>query len=160
MMDEVLITVEVSQPRRWFGLLCLWGLALMVAMLAFSGLQTPAGAVFLIALACALAYGAVRLQKATAHGLELTREALRDTSGDVLARVDQIDRVDRSMFAFKPSNGFLVVLNRRGANAWRPGLWWRVGRRVGVGGMANAPQTKAMAEVISAMLLERSGKAP
>jgi len=69
--------------------------------------------------------------------------------------VADIERVDRGVFAFKPSNGFLVRTREPSARAWRPGLWWRFGRRIGVGGVTSANQTKAMSEILAAMLAER-----
>jgi hypothetical protein len=41
----------------------------------------------------------------------------------VLARIDEIASLDRGTFAFKPSNGFLLRLSRKGTRVWRPGLW-------------------------------------
>ena len=39
---------------------------------------------------------------------------------------------------------------------WWPGLWWSLGNRVGVGGVTSAAHTKAMAEIISAMIAQRA----
>ena len=36
-----------------------------------------------------------------------------------------------------------------------PGLWWRIGRRIGVGGVTPASQSKVMADLITARLIER-----
>ena len=77
---------------------------------------------------------------------------MRDSSGTVLARIDEIRSVVRGTFALKPSNGFTLVLNSKKPRAWMPGLWWRLGRRVGVGGVTNAGQAKFMAERISMMI--------
>jgi hypothetical protein len=54
----------------------------------------------------------------------------------------------------KPSNGFTVVMETKQPRAWAPGLWWRVGRRVGVGGVTGASQTKFMAEQIALRLAQ------
>ena len=97
------------------------------------------------------------MRRATANALELTRTELRDTSGVVLTSVEQIIALDRGIFAFKPSNGFLLKLSGGHQRSWRPGLWCRLGNRIGVGGMTPGYQTKFMAEMISAMIAERDG---
>ena len=65
------------------------------------------------------------------------------------------EAVDRGVFAFKPSNGFLVRTREKAGNVWAPGLWWRLGRRVGVGGMTASAEAKFMSEILSAMVLQR-----
>ncbi|HAR51528.1 MAG TPA: hypothetical protein DCS45_06565, partial [Roseovarius nubinhibens] len=56
---------------------------------------------------------------------------------------------------FKPSNGFIVILKEAQKPRWEPGMWWRLGRRVGIGGVTGAAEAKAMAEVISGQILAR-----
>lgn len=89
--------------------------------------------------------------------IELTPTELRDGDGTVIARVADIEALDRGVFAFKPSNGFLLrtAAGTQDGNVWRPGLWWRIGRRVGIGGMTPGSQTKFMSEIISAMMASR-----
>ena len=79
-------------------------------------------------------------------------EGLRDGNGRLLCRMDQIAGVDRGAFAFKPSNGFLVKLKEPMPRVWQPGLWWRLGRRIGVGGVTPAGQGKFMADMIALKL--------
>ena len=99
------------------------------------------------------------MRRATAHSLELTESVLRSTDGRILAEISDVKSIDRGLFAFKPSNGFLVTLRKPKARAWAPGLWWRVGRRVGVGGVTDAGQTKFLAEILTAMIAVRDGEA-
>jgi len=98
-----------------------------------------------------------KMRRATAGAIELTATELRDSDGTVIARVEDIIGLDRGVFAFKPSNGFLLRTKpgTGGDRIWRPGLWWRIGRRIGVGGMTPGSQTKFMSEIISAMMAER-----
>ena len=95
------------------------------------------------------------MRKSTSETLELTREELRESSGTVLAKVEDIVSIDRGAFAFKPSNGFLLRLSKPYKRDWRPGLWWRGGKRIGVGGMTPGRQTKYMSEIIAVMIAER-----
>lgn len=96
-----------------------------------------------------------RLGRATALGLELTEDELRDTDGRVLVRVAQILAVDRGTFAFKPSGGFVLKLADAPGTAWQPGLWWRFGKRLGVGGVTARVQARHMADAIAVLLVDR-----
>ena len=156
MQDDVLITVYASAPRRIFAVGALGVLGLMLIYLAI--MRPPAELhlqVFLIVLGVAVLWLTGKLRRATLVGLELTHTQLRDTQGDVLAELDNIASLDRSLFAYKPSNGFLIRLKDKMPRRWEPGMWWRTGRRIGVGGVAAAAQTKAMSEIMSAMIAER-----
>ena len=97
--------------------------------------------------------GAEAMRRATQYALILTDRALLEVDADgqpgrVLATLDGIAAVERGTFAMKPSNGFLLRLEQPAGRVWAPGLWWRMGRRIGVGGVLSAPQTKAMAQII------------
>jgi hypothetical protein len=147
----VLAVVRPSAFRRLTGLGALLGIGgfLLYAALAhpFVLPWTPLfGALGLGALAAA---GGLR--RATGLTLELTAEELRDSDGRLLARVASIERVDRGIHALRPSNGFLLRLREPGSRAWVPGLWWRWGRNVGVGGMSSPHDTRVMAEMVESL---------
>lgn len=156
MPAPVLARLHASPPRRWMAaamLVLLGGLLLWVA------LARPPEALhwrlFLLGAGAVALWLAGRLLRATAVHLELTREALRDGRGRVLARVADIRAVHSGVFALKPSSGFTLRLDRPGPAAWQPGLWWRLGRRLGVGGVTSGREARYMAEVIAAILDER-----
>lgn len=153
---EILAVLQASQPRRVLAvamLAALGGLLIYLALTGgFPGLAVPA---LLILLGAAVLFLAQRILSATAGRLELTREALRDSRGEIVARVDEVAAVERGLFAFKPSNGFLVRTDRSLGARWRPGLWWRAGRRIGIGGVTPGPQGKVMAELLQVMRDER-----
>lgn len=153
---EVLVTARASPLRRMIGLATLAALGLFLIYAAFA---QPTGGmlwkVVLVALGGAILWIAEKMRSATASGIELTATELRDMDGTTIARIDELQSVDRGVFAFKPSNGFLLRTSAGAGNAWRPGLWWRVGRRIGVGGMTPANQTKAMSEIIAQLVADR-----
>lgn len=153
--DTVLATITASPGRRILGIGSLYVLSLMVIYVAFA--QPPAFGwqIFLLALGGGSIWIAEQMRRATSVTLELTQTELRDTGGTVLARMDEVAGLDRGMFAFKPSNGFLLRLSGPKPRAWRPGLWWSLGSRVGVGGMTPAHQAKYMAEVIAGILADQ-----
>lgn len=156
--NEVLAVVTASTGRRVLGLAALGFLAFLLIYIAL--LESPAFGwrVFLLLCGGGALWAAMRMEQATRLQLELTETELRDSTGLVLARIENIQSMDRGMFAFKPSNGFLITLKTPTSRVWRPGLWWRFGRRIGVGGMTPGSQTKFMAEMISAMLAQRDGE--
>ncbi len=155
MSDEVLMIVNPAQARRVIALTILGVLGFLLAYLGFSVQGTFGGRAFLVGAGGVSIWAMTRMYLATSNSIELTEDELRETSGEVLAHVDNIAKVDRSTFAFKPSNGFIVILKSPMKRSWRPGLWWRTGRRIGVGGITNAGQNKALAEILTAVVAKR-----
>ncbi|WP_368487269.1 hypothetical protein [Celeribacter sp. HF31] len=152
------LNVTPSPMRRVtaVGMLVVLGVLLLRVALGPEGLGAG-WLVMLLAMAAGVFWVALRLWQATARRLVLTEEALVEeapdgTRGRVLCRLDEIARVERGTFAFKPSNGFVIRLNAPAARVWAPGLWWRFGKRIGVGGVTPAGQGKAMADVIAARI--------
>ena len=72
-----------------------------------------------------------------------------------MARLDDVQSVERGAFALKPSNGFTLVMKHKNQRAWAPGMWWRMGYRVGVGGVTAAGQSRFMAEQIALQIKQR-----
>lgn len=149
---EILATITPSPVRRIFAISVVGTLGILLELLAF--LRPPASLglqLMLVLFGVVALAGCARMLSATARGLVLSDEALTDTDGTLLARLDEIDRVERGMFAFKPSNGFVLCLKAAQPRAWAPGLWWRLGRRVGVGGVISGAEGRNMADMIAAL---------
>lgn len=153
--QDVLARVTASQGRRVMGVGALGLLGLLCIWIGFATNPAAIWQAFVVFLGVFALVMAVRMWRATASSIELTETELRDSDGTRIALVSEIIAMDRGMFAFKPSNGFLLKLSVSHERSWRPGLWWRIGRRVGVGGMTPGSQTKMMAEIIAAMLARR-----
>lgn len=153
--DEVLATAGASAGRRYFGMASLGILGVMLIYIAL--VQSPAfeWRLFLLILGGAALWMTDKMRRATMTRIELTETVLRDTDGTVIALVDDIEVMDRGFFAFKPSNGFLLRTKTKGVNEWRPGLWWRLGRRIGVGGMTPAHQSKLISEILAVIMAKR-----
>ncbi|GAA6161166.1 MULTISPECIES: hypothetical protein [Ruegeria] len=156
MQEEVLARVKASTPRRWLGVGMLTVVGAMVLYVAMATPPEPAWLVFLLVVGAAAFWLAHRMWYATSDSIELTDTVVRTGAGRVIARVQDIEAVDRGVFAFKPSNGFLIRTRTKDANAWAPGLWWRLGHRVGIGGMTAAAETKFMSEMLSVKLASRT----
>lgn len=156
--EEVMAKVGASLTRRWMGVGALYALAVFVIYLAFAESPAFGWQIFLVVFGLAAMWLADAMRRATGHTIELTRRELRYSTGELLARVENIESVDRGLFAFKPSNGFLVkVKDKEDLRTWYPGMWWRLGRQIGVGGVTLGYQTKFMSEMLSAMIAERDG---
>lgn len=157
MQDEVLATIQASTPRRWAGVGMLTTVGALVTYVAVVSPPEPVWQIFLLAIGGASLWLAHSVWRATEDCIELTRTELRSGSGELIARVEDIEAVDRGVFAFKPSNGFLVRMRHKMPNRWAPGLWWRVGRRVGVGGMTAAAEAKFMSEALG-LIVHANGR--
>ncbi|MGR3541461.1 MAG: hypothetical protein ACU0BS_08535 [Hasllibacter sp.] len=159
MRDDVILTAGASPARRLFALGVLGALGVLLLWLSLGAQDMAAG--WRLAVA-ALGAGALAMagwmRSATRIRLVLDEDGLREDGGETLAPLDAVSRSDRGPFANKPSAGFVLRLDRMvGPPAWRPGLWWRVGRRVGVGGVVAGHEARAMSEAIAAAAAERAG---
>ncbi|MEO0750809.1 MAG: hypothetical protein AAFY25_03320 [Pseudomonadota bacterium] len=156
MSDEVITELYASPTRRFLGV----GMLLLLGgMLVYTGLAHPPATLgwqaFLLGMGGLCLWVAERMRQATAHGVQLTDAGLRTSNGEVIAAFDDIHSVDRSVFVFKPSHGFVVHLKSSSGARWMPGLWWRMGKRIGIGGVTPGGAGKIMADMLAAMLLKR-----
>ena len=154
--DDIIAILEASAVRRMVGCGALYGVG---GLLLYAILVEPLGlrwSLVIVAMAIGVFILAEKLRRATRQQLILRADGLSDTSGQTLAHMDDIERVDRGAFAFKPSNGFTLKLKKKQPRGWAPGLWWRYGRYLGVGGAVSAIQTKFMAEQIAFALAQRA----
>ena len=132
---------------------CIGLLALVLVWLGFNASAGGLGwQVAFVSVGAVIFAAMPRLIRATAIEIILTNEGLFDSNGREIASMDQIARSERGAFAFKPSNGFLLTLETPGPRGWEPGIWWRLGKRVGIGGVIAANQSKLMSDIISAKL--------
>lgn len=156
-MSETLAKLEPSPGRRWFGVIVLSLVGILLAYVSFANPpQSLVGKLGLPVLAVLFLWQAQWNFRVTKTGLYLTKEGLFDGEGTRICALDNMREVDRGLFAFKPSNGFLLRLREPVGYGWAPGLYWRIGKRLGVGGATQPAQAKAMADIIDVMILERS----
>ncbi|MEM9434794.1 MAG: hypothetical protein AAGA12_12800 [Pseudomonadota bacterium] len=157
-MSDVLAGMAPSVMRRAIGSGFLFALGGLLFYLAVS--NPPSQLIYiavLIGVGGVSTYIGYRLWQVTGRAIELTATELRLSDGTVICKVEDIAKVDRSLFAFKPSNGFLITMKVRYPRAWAPGLWWRIGKRIGIGGVTPGAGGKIMADTLVAMLAERDG---
>jgi len=154
--DEVLERIKPNGARRVMAtgaLGCLGSLLLWIA-----ATQPPVDVgwlIFLVVMGAGSLWLAWKMWEVSATTLELTRSELREAGGRVLFEIKNVDSVDRGFFAFKPASGFLVRLKEpTGARVYAPGLWWRRGRRVAVGGVTAGREAKSVADLITVLLVQ------
>lgn len=149
--EDTLITIAPSTGRRWIGILALAGLGVLLLSLVF---EATGGLWRLLFLGFSvLAFlAADRLRIATDDSIVLTRTELRTGKGHLLTPVSNVKGVERGALAFKPSNGFLVRLHEPQGKGWAPGLYWQRGRLLGIGGVIPGGQSRAMAEILAALI--------
>lgn len=153
--DDVIATLQASGLRRLFAYGAIFVLGAMLILLAFAQPPTFLWQLFLIVLGGAVLILAERLRRATLLGIVMTETELRDTGGQLLTTLDNIRSVDRGVFAFKPSNGFVLRLHTAEPRIWAPGLWWRFSTRIGVGGVTPSGPARYMAEQIALRITAR-----
>ncbi|NBT30798.1 MAG: hypothetical protein EBT13_02520 [Rhodobacteraceae bacterium] len=141
--------LAASQPRRLFAYVTLMVLGAILLFLLFRSPPDLGWGIAMGAIGIAALVLAETLRRATLEALVLTEVGLEVENGPVLARWEDITSVSRGTFALKPSNGFVVVLAKSAGIGWAPGMWWRFGRRIGIGGVTSGPPAKFMAEAIA-----------
>ena len=155
MSEQVLAEINASQPRRWLGVGMLIVVGAIAIYVALATPPSPVWVLFLLVVGSGAILLALRMWQATEFSIELTETELRCTDGNLIALVEDIEAIDAGFFAFKPSNGFLVRTRTQGSRVWRPGLWWRMGRRIGVGGVTPGAQGKTMSQILASMIATR-----
>lgn len=146
------LEIAASPARRWVAVGAFYLLGGLTVWLAGATPAGVAGTLTLAAVGVLALVAGEGLRRASRRRLVLDAAGLRDSNGARLAGWDEIERVERGAFAMKPSNGFVVLCRERRPRAWVPGVWWRIGRRVGVGGVLPMHATKRMAEEIALRL--------
>lgn len=154
--ERVLATLRPSPPRRLVGVGILGMLGTLLIWFGFSHPTDPLlFSLILVALGGTCVALSWKMWVATSRSLVLTDLVLRDDAGRILARVAEINEIDRGVFAIKPAGGFTLVMAGSDSRAWAPGLWWRLGRRVGIGGVTHRHEGRYMAEVLAELIAAR-----
>lgn len=154
--DEIIAELSPSPVRRMFGI---FGLTILGAILVFLAITTQDMAVPALSLAVVSVFVfvlAYRMKISTSFSIVLKKDGLYSSGQTLIAPLSNIRRVEIGAFAFKPSNGFAIILNKPMPASWNPGLWWRVGKRVGIGGVTHRAEARILAETLKIELLKSS----
>lgn len=93
-------------------------------------------------------WGAFELWRGTAGAVILNDTGIVDSSGAQVTSIENIAAIERGIVSMKPSHGMLLKLSESGSAKWVPGLWWRLGARVGIGGLTAKRDTRLFAEAL------------
>ena len=153
--DGVIAVAAASPVRRLTACTVIYLLGILLIYLAIAEPPALPLLILIVAFGAGVLLLGDTLRRATRMQLVLRPEGLMDDAGEMLAAIDEIASIDRGAFAFKPSNGFTLKLKSKRPRSWAPGVWWRFGRFLGVGGAVSAGQAKFMAEQIALLLAQR-----
>ena len=157
--NEPVAVIYASGARRGVGMFVLIALTVLLFWTAFAsppeaGWGREALAVFGLGMIAVTMW----FRKKSQIAVIVTEEGMSDSNGRHLCDFDDVARVDRGAFAAKPSNGFVLKLHTKHAGAWAPGVYWQFGKRLGVGGVTPAGQTKFVAEYIAEILNKKAAQ--
>lgn len=153
MTEGLVKTVSRPEPLRWFILIAIAALVVVTASLAKkASTDSPLTSLLTICFCLAMIWFGWSLYQARASVVTFDGERLYDDAGVEICAFDEIATVERGMALFKPSSGFVLTLREEKPRAWSPGLWWRIGKRVGVGGATPGRAGRDMADAIMGAL--------
>jgi hypothetical protein len=161
--DEVLASINPQPARRIVAVGMLVVLAALVLNIVVSRPPAALGwTLFLVLFGIGALMLAWIMWQATGRVIELTRSELREVGGPnrVLCTIDNVARVDRGAFAFKPAGGFLVRLKEPLPRVYSPGHWFRFGRTLAVGGVTARAEGKEVADLMTVLLVKRDMERP
>lgn len=132
-------------------------LLLLALTLAFAAWQLHDAALawraFVLVLAGFAATQAVALWRSENSGIGLRADGIYCLSTrQRLVALSEIEKVEAGLSLLKPASGFVVRLRSPAPFARMPGLWWRIGRRLGIGGITPKARGKAMASALEELL--------
>ena len=156
MSDSVIAKLEASPVRRGLALLVMLLLGFLLVYLAITTDASFFHKVFLVIVAAAVLWMARAMQRGTRGHIELRETGLFFENGQCLTLINEITRIDRGVFAFKPSNGFVVSLNQKTQRAWVPGLYWKFSTKIGIGGVTTPSDAKFMADTLAVLIAGRA----
>lgn len=156
---KALAAIRRPEWLRWTMVAALVAIAGAIFWIVIGDGERSGAQIILLTLASAgCLFLALAASRAKGQAVILTNEGFFDDEGELLCPLDQVERVDAGLMAFRPSKGFLVRLKTPAPRGWSPGLWWRIGKRFAVGGATPGRDGKAMADLLANIIAERDGK--
>ena len=156
MQDQGIAVIRRPELLRWavvITLILMGGFCGLIGLSLFAQSVLPALALVVIASGCLwLAWATFQTD---CSSVMFDGERIYTNSGVELCRLDEVADLQRGMAMLKPSGGFIILLTGDAPRGWSPGLWWRYGTRIGVGGAVSTRACKHMADSISGALAAR-----
>ncbi|MEO0344428.1 MAG: hypothetical protein AAF198_13420 [Pseudomonadota bacterium] len=152
-MEKVDLVAPVAIGRKWFGVLSLgFPATLIVAIMIQGSITHVLSAVILLAIAALFMWAAWRMWNAPHFGIVFDGDSLKTEDGATIAKMSEIQSVQVGLFVMRPSNGFMMMMKQPGIFPTRPGVVWRQGRRIGIGGILRSSEAKSIGRAIQVEL--------
>ncbi len=88
-------------------------------------------------------------------GFLINKVGLFDLNENIICKIDDIKRIDASPYTFKSANGFLILLDTKSSFKSIPGLYWRYGHRISIGGLVSKHESKYLAGILSDLVTNK-----
>ena len=160
-IPELGFAAEVRRPElmRWVLLIAMAALFLLTVFVGVVGLsKSIIVTAVMFAFAAFVGWFGRQLLMSDASKVMFDGETISDDTGEVICRLEDIDRIERGLALFKPTNGFVLTLKAEAPRGWSPGLWWRMGKRIGIGGATPGRAPRNMADAINLALMQARGE--
>ena len=147
---EELITLKMSKLKRLSGALLIFVLGTTLLFSVYKK-SNPGYTVYeslFLLVGLILIFVSWRIGRARLTGIKLTKSGIYDLNDVKLCAILDINYIDRRTFAIKPANGFIIHLKNSAKSFWIPGLCWRIGKRLAIGGMLSKQECKAFANLL------------
>ena len=98
------------------------------------------------------------LKRYSKIGFLINQSGLFNIDGSVICKIDDIERIDVSPYTFKSANGFIVILKTKSSFKSIPGLYWRLGKRLSIGGLVSKNESKFLSQTLLSFFEENKNK--
>ena len=98
------------------------------------------------------------LKRYSKIGFLINQSGLFNIDGSVICEIDDIERIDVSPYTFKSANGFIVILKTKSSFKSIPGLYWRLGKRLSIGGLVSKNESKFLSQTLLSFFEENKNK--
>ena len=88
------------------------------------------------------------LKRYSKIGFLINQSGLFNLDGSIICKMDDIERIDISPYTFKSANGFIVILKTKSSFNLTPGLYWRLGKRISIGGLVSKSESKFLSQTL------------
>ena len=98
------------------------------------------------------------LKRYSKVGFLINQSGLFNLDGSVICEIGDIERIDVSPYTFKSANGFIVILKTKSSFKSIPGLYWRLGKRISIGGLVSKNESKFLSQTLLGFFHETEKK--
>ncbi len=104
---------------------------------------------FLILLTIVLGIWLKRfLKKFSKIGFLINELGIFNLDESIICKIENIKKIDVSPYTFKSANGFIIFQKTKGSFKIVPGLYWRAGKRISIGGLISKNESKFLSSTL------------